>query len=507
MTQTSHKPTPDNIKSHEHSVDGNVSQVTITTEPITPVQQTVATEVQHKPTPQRRSRGLSLRNKATAVAIALSILPVLAVGTVNYMLSSQETREDAIKAQESLADALGDQIGRFMFERYGDIQVLANLPIVRNPKVRAVTTLQEKQAVLNRFAEIYGVYDSIAVADLAGNTIVQTSGEPVTGLGTRDYFKEVMKTKRPVITPPRKSALTGEYSIFTAAPIIDAVTGKMIGMVRTRIPVKTLERILQTQKTNAPRGNGSATAAEYHVVGGDGKFFVAKEQQQVGKDANSVFPILAQMQSAKKVTSAEEFAEGTKQLLTYAPIAQFKEMPQLNWSVVLTEENEIVFAAQRRLLLTLLFGTAVTALIVSAIAAYLAYRATRPILAAADTVEKLGQGQLDTRIAVQGEDELAKLGSNINHMAGQLQTLLVEQEKATRKQLAAQEEIAHQQTENAEQQKLAKEKFQQRALELLMEVDPVSRGDLTIRANVTEDEIGTIADSYNSTNISAKQII
>lgn len=45
-----------------------------------------------------------------------------------------------------------------------------------------------------------------------------------------------------------------------------------------------------------------------------------------------------------------------------------------------------------------------------------------------------------------------------------------------------------------EQQKVAKEYLQKRALELLIEVDPVSKGDLTIRANVTEDEIGTVAD-------------
>jgi len=40
-----------------------------------------------------------------------------------------------------------------------------------------------------------------------------------------------------------------------------------------------------------------------------------------------------------------------------------------------------------------------------------------------------------------------------------------------------------------------------------MEVDPVSRGDLTIRANVTEDEIGTVADSYNATIGSLRKIV
>ncbi len=63
------------------------------------------------------------------------------------------------------------------------------------------------------------------------------------------------------------------------------------------------------------------------------------------------------------------------------------------------------------------------------------------------------------------------------------------------------------QKEAEQEQRLGKEKLQQRALELLMEVDPVSQGDLTIRASVTEDEIGTIADSYNATIESLRKIV
>ncbi|AFZ42845.1 methyl-accepting chemotaxis sensory transducer with GAF sensor [Halothece sp. PCC 7418] len=58
-----------------------------------------------------------------------------------------------------------------------------------------------------------------------------------------------------------------------------------------------------------------------------------------------------------------------------------------------------------------------------------------------------------------------------------------------------------------EQQRQEKEKLQRRALDLLMQVDPVSKGDLTINASVTEDEIGTVADSYNSTIESLRKIV
>ncbi len=58
-----------------------------------------------------------------------------------------------------------------------------------------------------------------------------------------------------------------------------------------------------------------------------------------------------------------------------------------------------------------------------------------------------------------------------------------------------------------QQQRQEKESLQQRAMELLMEVDPVSEGDLRIRARVTPDEIGTIADSYNSIISNLRDIV
>ena len=64
------------------------------------------------------------------------------------------------------------------------------------------------------------------------------------------------------------------------------------------------------------------------------------------------------------------------------------------------------------------------------------------------------------------------------------------------------------QQKNAEiQAKQAQEQLQWRAIELLQEVDPISQGDLTIRAKVTQDEIGTIADSYNAAIASLQKLV
>lgn len=89
------------------------------------------------------------------------------------------------------------------------------------------------------------------------------------------------------------------------------------------------------------------------------------------------------------------------------------------------------------------------------------------------------------------------------------------------KRIAAQLNIAIQQGEYVEQlrqqsdqlaaaakrDKAAKEMLQQEVIQLLSAVRPALEGDLTVRAPVTDNEVGTVADAYNSTLSSLRQII
>ncbi|MBW4664838.1 MAG: GAF domain-containing protein [Chroococcus sp. CMT-3BRIN-NPC107] len=56
-------------------------------------------------------------------------------------------------------------------------------------------------------------------------------------------------------------------------------------------------------------------------------------------------------------------------------------------------------------------------------------------------------------------------------------------------------------------EKAAKEKLQQTAIQLLIAVRPALEGDLTVRAKITEDELGTIADAYNNTIQSLRKLV
>lgn len=330
---------------------------------------------------------LPLRTKAIAFAIALGTIPVLLVGITNYASSVQRSRQAATQAQEDLTSAIGDKVGRFMFERNGDIQVLANLPILANPERTTGVTLQQKQAVLNKYMKIYGVYDSIAVADITGKTILQTTGEVISGLGERDYFKAAIQTKQSVIAPPRKSKLNGKYYVFIAAPVVNVNTNKVTGVVRTRIPVDNLDPIVEASAFALPGSNQAATS-EYHLIDAEGKFFAAAEKNQIGRDAKKDFASFATLQRDNKVASAVNIDQIDKnqQLISYAPVTQNQGMPVLNWSVVLAEDTATLYAGEDRLLLNLILGTGLTALIASGLAVLFANRTTKLIQGIASSI-------------------------------------------------------------------------------------------------------------------------
>jgi methyl-accepting chemotaxis protein PixJ len=459
--------------------------------------------------PAKKSRfkwsALSLRTKATVLAIALGTVPTLAVGGIAYNLASKSVTQQVVNTHQYKAVEAIDKLTRFVFERYGDIQVLANLPIFRNSTLSASISLQDKQKVLTQFAETYQVYDSIAIYGVDGNLIVNGGREKAPANNAdREYFQIALKTGKPYVSEPIISKVTKIANIFFAAPIKDSVTGKTIAVIRTRMPVNDLAKVIANYGDLKNQTN-------YHFFDNFGKIFMATEKEQVGHDANTDFPDgLAKLRASGKPGTWIGYDLNQKTVETlnaFVPTQAFQGMPDLKWGIAYTIETKTAFKSVNELLFSITLGTAVAAAFIGLIGAVLAERATRPIQAAAQAVEKIGQGELDARVDVVGEDEFSVLGSNINKMAADLETLLEDQTAETERVELARQEARMEADASVLEQKQQKEFLQKRALELLMEVDPVSRGDLTVRANVTPDEIGTVADSYNAIIRSLRQIV
>lgn len=436
-------------------------------------------------------RSLSLRTKTTLLAVLLSTIPVVAIGGVAYYFSSRSLAERIRETQLQKTASIADKVNRFMYSRYGDIQVLAAHPILANRKVQAVMSQAEREAVLNEYAKTYGVYTLIAFAELDGTTPLRSTitQDPAPSIKERDFFKTPLATGQPFISQPGKSTVNKTVNFFISAPVKETGSNKFIGVVRTRMPIESLDNVIQGVLN---------TEDEYHVLDETGKMFLAKEKDEEGKQAKESFPNLSSSIESKVAAAVVEDHNGKEQLLTYIPLPNYLNMPNLKLGVVISSDASTSFKPQKDLLFTLAVGTGITALFVGILATLLANRAVKPIREAAQVVAQIGSGDLETRLEVVGEDELGVLSSNINGMADQIKSLIAEQQQEAERLENARNEARTEADERADQQRKEKEFLQRRALELLMEVDPVSRGDLTIRANVTADEVGTIADSYNA---------
>ncbi len=141
----------------------------------------------------------------------------------------------------------------------------------------------------------------------------------------------------------------------------------------------------------------------------------------------------------------------------------------------------------------------------------------KPLRELQQTTRRFSEGDLRARAEVIATDEVGQLASDFNKMADRIETnieeirlqeTLLRQEAEIARQARQEAEAARQEAERlAQEQHQQKEELQRRALDLLLEVDPINQGDLTIKVKVTNDEIGTIADSYNTTVENLRKIV
>ena len=385
--------------------------------------------------PKSRRR-LNLRTKATLLALAIGTLPVVATGILAYFLTSPEIQRQAVEKQEARVSEASELASRFLFERFGDIQVIADLAQFRDSE-QLRSSVQKNQNTLDKYVKTYAVYGSIALLDLNGNVIVHSTGPQLPNYGQRPYFQKVLKTLKPVISEPEASKVTEKLSIFFAAPVFDKDTGKIIAVARSQMPVEYLSKVVQSKEL---KDFSNLKLQEVLLADQSGKYFISGNAKEIGSAAETDFSIFPKLKADKKVATEvyKNTQENIEELVTYSPNTTLEGLPDLNWSILVASDTKNAFAALYSLRLALIAGTAIAAILVGAIAAFIANRATQPIIASADAVKRIGQGELDTRVNVSGEDELADLGFNINQMAQQLQAFRQDQaEKAREKQLFA----------------------------------------------------------------------
>jgi len=390
--------------------------------------------VTHRRPPKKSSR-YYLKNKIILSAIALSVIPTAIISAVAYQTTRTQITQQINRVQQERAYYLSHAFVDFISNRIGETETLAENPIFTNPNISKTVTFNQKKSALDTFQDKTGFYDSIVYLDLKGNPLFQSQSQyPFKkNYSDRDYFQQAIKNKQTSLNEIGISTFTGQPRIEFAVPVKDAWTNKVIGVLRFRIPSEYLMPIFQEYVVNNE---------EWHLINTQDLIFASSIDNLNNQPLANYFPEIQQAHRNQKIISAlvKDPSNGDReQLINYAPVKlapAYAEDLKIGTAIAL--KQDIAFENLKPLKWIYLGGTIGTALLIGSVAGFFANQIIKPLQKLNATVDKLGQGKLNTRVKLGRNDELGMLGDSINKMAQQLDfTLQRQQNIATTSALIA----------------------------------------------------------------------
>lgn len=145
------------------------------------------------------------------ISIALSlIIGFLFFRSTKIAVDSSKENEFLILSEET-----ANKIERFLFERYGDIQVMANSPLISNSNIDE----KLKQQYIENVRLAYKTYDYILISDLKGN-IKASTGSIKNDIYYKDCLKYIMNGDI-YVSDFFYSDIFDGYGVYFAAPVKD----------------------------------------------------------------------------------------------------------------------------------------------------------------------------------------------------------------------------------------------------------------------------------------------
>ena len=316
-------------------------------------------------------RPFKLSIKTIILSIAIGTLPILGIGALAYIFGSKLITKQIIISQETKAISLSDKINSFMGKRYEDIQVLSNIKLLSNSSNGKTEKTSKKdkidvsiiniktQETLDSLRRTGKVYNSVAVFDLNGKVIMKSGGESLDSEKKLVYFQEVIKQDTPIISQP-EIVKNGDAVIYVAAPIKDRVKGNTIGIVRTRTPIKYLEKLVKSHTDDSD-------SQEYYFLDEKGRILISSYQNLLGQDTQDIYPGLANVLNAKDIQTFTEVAQNNQnqQLITYVPLRKLSDSQNINWWLIVTKDTAIAFKPQKEFLLLIASTTSAVGLMMT----------------------------------------------------------------------------------------------------------------------------------------------
>jgi diguanylate cyclase (GGDEF)-like protein/PAS domain S-box-containing protein len=364
-----------------------------------------------------------LNNPRTSIRVRVSLS--LGLITVSMALILAWIAGDVAKHQveheqghllQATADRVMETLDQGLFERYREIQILAELSDLRDPRIDVAA----KRALLERVQSTHGHHAWIGLADAEGVARVGTQGYlEGRNISARPWFKHGLAG--PYVGDVHDALLlakmlpnpSGEqtYLLDVAAPVRRA-DGQVAGVLCSHLQWRWTRDMLQAA---VPAG------IEPVLLTRDGMVLHAAGYQMFDPfqgRSPKVDQILREYSEGFYLT---EWDNGRTYLTAHVTSSGYQSYPGLGWRLILRQDVEVAFAAARALQQRILWIGLGLGLLFAALGWLIAGRLTRPIEVLTAAAERISAKNLEGSLPLLGgRDELARLSGALARMLVEL---------------------------------------------------------------------------------------
>ena len=370
----------------------------------------------------------SLTGKLLLAFTLIALIPALIL-TITITIGSQRSLQNTIEEDmQSKAHLIENELDGWIDQRRVDMVIIAN-----TDRVKSLDPVKAKEVVTD-FNKAWGVYETVFVTGLDGNTIA-TSDDSVMSLADRAYIQKALSGKTN-ISDPLVSRASGNVVFVVAAPIYNY--SKVVGVAAATVPMDKVREVL---------------ALAY--IGNTGESYLVA---QIGEEIKAITPSrfeadllsegIIKTRTALELTVDTEGSNaviagktGVNQYLDYRGamvLGAYQPLGTTEWGVLVEQDISEAFVTINNLIRLSVILILVTVVIVVFIAIIIARSISKPAKQMSLVAQELAIGDINQNVTYYSKDEIGELANSFRSLIAYQQTIAEAAEQIASGDLTAQ---------------------------------------------------------------------
>lgn len=367
----------------------------------------------------------SIRRRLLVIIVSLLVISLAVLAGLSYYFSKQALSKSVDEVVTAIGTDYANRVQSAMKERIIFLQDVAANPYVING---------DRQQLVAATSEAFkrnGNLDTLTFIGLDGKGVLVNGGAVL--LGDRDYFKNVVNTKQPVISDPLVVKSTGKLSVNTAVPVMN--NGALVGVLNGGASLSLLEDLVKNIKF---KDSG------YGAVFDDSGLLIAhgKRPELIGKmslsekkldpelnlgtteiDDSLLSLFDSAVKTGKQVRGIYTFVDKTPYVGVFTPV----ELPGgQRWIVMVSAPEAEATREVGTLSKVMLIAALLCSLAGVLVVVYISAQFAKPIVKLRDEALLLAEGDLQQRtVSIESQNEIGQLASAFGQMADKLRNLVM----------------------------------------------------------------------------------